>query len=82
MSVTQDLTRIASDHVWNVDRKFPMNGGCIDEDERFVVEIDGNKHSEYAYFAEAIKTALLLRERSPGSKINVRDNSLKRDLVA
>ena len=59
-----------------------MSDGCIGEDEQFVVEIDGNKHSEYAYFAEAIKTALLLRERSPGSKVNVRDNSLKRDLVA
>ena len=82
MSVTQDLTRIASDHVRNVDSEFPMSDSRIDEDERFVVEIDGNKHSEYAYFSEAIKTALLLRERSPGSKVNVRDNSLKRDLVA
>ncbi len=50
--------------------------------ERFVVEIDGNKHSEYAYFSEAIKAALLLREQSPESKISVRDTSLKRDLAA
>jgi hypothetical protein len=40
---------------------------------QFAVEIDGNRHSEHVYFADAMKIALLLRQTQPHSKIKVRD---------
>ena len=42
-------------------------------DAQFVVEIDGEKHSEHRYFVDAMKAALLLRQSQPNSKIKVRD---------
>ena len=42
---------------------------------QYAVEVDGNKHSEYVYFADAIKVALVLRETHPQSQIKVRDLS-------
>jgi hypothetical protein len=40
---------------------------------QYVIEHNGEQHSEHVYFVEAIKAALLLREQHPGSKIKVRD---------
>ena len=42
---------------------------------QYVVEIDGNKHSEHVHFADAIKQGLLLRCEHPQSRIRVRDLS-------
>jgi hypothetical protein len=55
---------------------------------QYVVEFDGSKHSEHAYFVEITKTALLLREQNPESKIKVHDifesksESLRSELAA
>lgn len=40
---------------------------------QYVVEVDGNKNSEHVYFVDAMKTALILRQAQPNSKIKVRD---------
>ena len=45
--------------------------------ERFVVEMDGQHHSEHAHFAEALKVALLLRDDFAERKIKLRDLALK-----
>jgi len=42
---------------------------------QYVIDADGNKHSEHVYFADAIKEGLLLRERHPQSELKVRDLS-------
>ena len=42
---------------------------------QYVVELDGNKHSEHVHFVDAIKEGLLLRGKHPHSKIKVRDLS-------
>ena len=48
-------------------------------DVQYVLEVGGSKHSEYAYFVEAIEAGLLLREQNPKSLINVRDVSASKD---
>jgi hypothetical protein len=40
---------------------------------QYSVEIDGSRHSEYVYFVDAIKIALILREQNLASKIKLRD---------
>jgi hypothetical protein len=42
---------------------------------QYVVENDGNKHSEHIHFIDAIASALVLRERQPHLMIKVRDLS-------
>jgi hypothetical protein len=46
--------------------------------EQHVVEVNGVVHSQHVYFADALKTALLLRYATPEAKIRVRDLSLER----
>ena len=46
--------------------------------QRYVVAIDGAKHSEHACFVDAIKAGLLLHAQSPESKITVRELSESR----
>jgi hypothetical protein len=51
--------------------KVAANAGSLEE--RFLVEINGQRHSAHAAFVEALKVALLLRDDLEQSKIKVRD---------
>ena len=47
--------------------------GKSDAPALFAVEVDGIYRSEHVYFVDAMKAALLVRQKQPNSKIKVRD---------
>ncbi len=53
--------------------------GSESTEKSFVVEINGERHSAHAGFADALKVALLLRDSGEHSNIKVRDLAAEMD---